>query len=164
MKLIAMLDGAQVPVTVERTGGGYLVRIGDRTFEADIVSANQYARSLRFIDGTQFLIGHSVEESIHEVSFGNRIVHVDLRDPLALKGVRSEDAAGGGTLKAIMPGRIVRVLVEKGSAVAKGEGLLVLEAMKMENEVLAPRDGVVREIFVQEGQTVENGAVLVFVE
>ena len=60
-----------------------------------------------------------------------------------------------------MPGRIVRVLVNKGDAVRKGAGLLILEAMKMENEIQSPADGVVEELFVEAGQTVDGGAELV---
>lgn len=150
-------------VSVERTGAGYLVRIGDREFEADLVWANEYARSLKFPDGTQFLIGHSVSGTVHEISFGNRIVHVDLRDPLAMKRHRAE-GTGGGSLNAIMPGRIVRVLVRDGDEVKKGDSLLVLEAMKMENEIKAPRDGVISEVFVEQGQTVETGAMLIAID
>ena len=62
-----------------------------------------------------------------------------------------------------MPGRIVRVLVNKGDSVTKGAGLLVLEAMKMENEIQAPTDGIVDQLFVTAGQTVEGGAELVHI-
>ena len=164
MKLMAMIEGTEVAVTVERTGAGYEVRVGERVFEADLVSANEFARSLRFADGSQFLIGHSLEGRRHEVSFGNRIVHVDLRDPLALRRGGSESEGAAGTLRAIMPGRIVRVHSSRGDVVAKGAALLVLEAMKMENEIVAPADGVITEVFVEEGQTVENGEPLVSIE
>jgi biotin carboxyl carrier protein len=60
-----------------------------------------------------------------------------------------------------MPGRIVRVLVQPGEAVRAGQGLIVVEAMKMENELRAPRAGTVAEIRVREGASVEADAVLV---
>ena len=63
-------------------------------------------------------------------------------------------------VKALMPGRVVRVLVTAGQSVLKGAGLLILEAMKMENEIHAPVDGVVDQIFVTAGTTVEAGAEL----
>jgi biotin carboxyl carrier protein len=62
-----------------------------------------------------------------------------------------------------MPGRVVRVLVARGDAVRKGTGLVILEAMKMENEIQAQADGTVDEIFVEPGQTVEAGADLVHI-
>jgi biotin carboxyl carrier protein len=62
-----------------------------------------------------------------------------------------------------MPGKIVRVLAEVGQRVAAGQGLVVMEAMKMENELGSPRDGLVHELPVREGQAVEAGALLAVV-
>lgn len=69
--------------------------------------------------------------------------------------------AGPPVLKAPMPGLVVRVLVEPGQEVAAGAGLVVLEAMKMENELKAPAPGRIRSISAQPGQPVDKGAVLV---
>ncbi len=67
-------------------------------------------------------------------------------------------------LKASMPGLVVRVIAEAGSAVKKGEPVLILEAMKMENEMRAPIDGAVRSIRVKPGQAVEKGELLMVLE
>ena len=67
----------------------------------------------------------------------------------------------GGTIKAPMPGLVLRVEVEEGQQLEAGEGVIVLEAMKMENEITAPGGGVVSAVHVAEGQTVEKGAPLV---
>jgi len=72
--------------------------------------------------------------------------------------------AGDGVVTAPMPGKILRVLVKEGERVKAGQGLIVLEAMKMENEVAAPRDGVVRRILVKEGDTVDTGQPLIELE
>ncbi len=68
---------------------------------------------------------------------------------------------GGGTIRAPMPGLVVRVLVEPGQAVEEGTGVVVLEAMKMENELRAAGPGVVRAVRVEAGMAVEKGEVLV---
>jgi biotin carboxyl carrier protein len=73
-------------------------------------------------------------------------------------------AAGAGAIRAIMPGAIVRVLVAEGAEVSAGDVVLVLEAMKMENELRAPVPGVVKAIHVQPGQAVEMNAVLAEIE
>jgi pyruvate carboxylase subunit B len=73
-------------------------------------------------------------------------------------------AAGAGAIRAIMPGAIVRVLATEGDEVAEGDVVLVLEAMKMENELNAPISGVVKAIHVQPGQTVEMNDVLAEIE
>ncbi len=164
MRFIARREGDDIPVEVERSGGGYRVKIGDRWLTADLVDAGPYLRSLRLEDGTQFSFAHHRDGNTHEISMQAATVHVDVFDPLALKRKRREDETGGaGVVKALMPGRIVRLLVEPGAAVRKGAGLLVLEAMKMENEIQSPADGVVDEFFVKPGDTVEGGADLVHV-
>ena len=73
-------------------------------------------------------------------------------------------ASGAGVIHAIMPGTIVRVLVEEGASVTAGDVILVLEAMKMENELRAPVSGTVKAIHVQTGQAVETNAVLAEIE
>lgn len=65
---------------------------------------------------------------------------------------------------AVMPGKVVQVDVKVGAKVKEGEGLLILEAMKMENEMTAPRGGVVKEVRVKPGQSVEGGQVMVVIE
>ncbi len=77
---------------------------------------------------------------------------------LAGGGVKSRDS---GVVKAPMPGMILRLQVEQGQWVKGGGGLVVLEAMKMENEIQAPQDGVVTRIYVEPGSVVEKGAPLV---
>lgn len=161
MKFIAKEGEKEFPVEVERHGSGYRVRIGERWLEADFVSVGRYVNSLRLEDGKQFSLVQHREGNSHEISLGGTTVRVEIIDPMAARRHRGEDqVSGGGVVKALMPGRVVRILVEKGAAVTKGTGLLILEAMKMENEIQAPADGTVDELLVEAGQTVEAGAVL----
>ncbi len=69
-------------------------------------------------------------------------------------------AAGGETVNSPMPGTILSVNVQNGAAVKKGDVLMILEAMKMENEIIAPCDGTIASVNVQNGASVETGAVL----
>jgi biotin carboxyl carrier protein len=164
VRLVASHNGVDTPVEVERHGGGYRVKLGERWMFADLVNAGPYVRSLRLEDGTQFALMHHAAGTAHEITLADATYHVEIRDPLSLMRRKSEDGVGGhGIIKALMPGRIVRVSVAKGDSVRKGAPLLVLEAMKMENEIQAPVDGVVDEIFVEAGQTVEGGADLVHI-
>jgi 3-methylcrotonyl-CoA carboxylase alpha subunit len=164
VKFIARHDGKDIPVTVERQGGGYLVQLGERSMVVDLVRAGGSLHSLRLEDGTQFALVHHRSGNEHEVGVLGRSVRVEIIDPLSLKRGRTEDElTASGRVTALMPGRVVRVLVAKGAAVQKGAGLVVFEAMKMENEILSPIDGVVGEVFVEAGQTVDSGAELVHV-
>lgn len=69
-------------------------------------------------------------------------------------------SAGGTVVSAPMPGKILKVLVQPGAQVKNGQNIMVLEAMKMENEILSPSDGVVREVKVKEGDNVNTGDTL----
>ena len=77
---------------------------------------------------------------------------------------KQQPVLAGEAVKAPMPGTVVRLAVRPGDPVKKGDVLLILEAMKMENEILAPRDGAVVQIPVQKGSAVETGSVLVLLE
>jgi len=79
-------------------------------------------------------------------------------------GAQSEERRIALSVKAPMPGLIVKIETKVGDMVKRGQGVMVVEAMKMENEVRAPSDGTVREIRVRERQTVEKGEVLVVIE
>ena len=71
--------------------------------------------------------------------------------------------SGGATISAPMPGKILKVLVQPGMQIKKGQNMLILEAMKMENEILAPSDGVVRDVKVKEGDNVNTGDPMVII-
>ncbi len=93
--------------------------------------------------------------------------HIDLMDEMKKKllSILGEAVgAGTGEVATAMPGKVVKVLVSEGDQVKKDQPLVILEAMKMENEFKAPYDGVVKSIKVKEGDTVEASAVLVVLE
>jgi biotin carboxyl carrier protein len=100
-----------------------------------------------------------------QVVVGGRSHRLRLLDERALRR-RERGAAGDGAkeIRAAMPGKVVAVLVDAGAAVERGQGVLVLEAMKMENEIGAPRAGTVVEIRVKPGQAVEAGELLARIE
>ncbi|MBA2621364.1 MAG: biotin/lipoyl-binding protein, partial [Acidobacteria bacterium] len=71
---------------------------------------------------------------------------------------------GAAEIKTAMPGKVVRVLAVEGAEIKAGDGVLIVEAMKMQNEMKAPKDGIVKEIRVVEGATVNAGDVLAIIE
>lgn len=94
-----------------------------------------------------------------------------LRSSVALRDPRNGGANGSGsqrsgvaTIKAPMPGKVIRLLVSEGTAVEAGQGLVVVEAMKMQNEMKAPRAGVVKALKTKEGATVAAGETLLVLE
>jgi pyruvate carboxylase subunit B len=160
----------------------YIVAILDREIEVDVdgdhvtVDGRTVPASLSAIPGTpvrQLLLGGRSEALALEsagagrwtvVRRGER-VELDVLDERA-RHIRSltggaERARGPASLKAPMPGLVVRLQVEAGQSVAAGAGVVVLEAMKMENELRAPAPGVVSAVRVRPGEAVEKGQVLV---
>jgi biotin carboxyl carrier protein len=101
--------------------------------------------------------------TLHDIHYAHSVLGAsELHEvPRFPSPVREE--VHGGCL-APMPGKILAVRIEPGQSVKKGETLVILEAMKMEHEVVAPHDGVVREVLVEVGQQVDTGAVLVVIE
>jgi biotin carboxyl carrier protein len=114
----------------------------------------------------------SYEIAVEPQAYGLRLVHLDGRTvPVKLLTPGTRGGSTGGTvlpagpvaIAAPMPGRVVKVLVAPGDAVAARQGLVVVEAMKMENELRAPRAGTIAEVRVQEGAPVDANAVLVVI-
>jgi len=103
----------------------------------------------------------------------NRVVAGGIAYELSVRGLEEEKAgpraaaravAGAGAVTAIMPGKIIRVLVAEGQPVSEGDVVCILEAMKMENELKAPQGGTVKALHIKPGQDVEMGAVLAEIE
>ncbi len=89
---------------------------------------------------------------------GGRRYPLEIRD---LKATTNRPASGDGRVKAPIPGLVTRLLVKQGETVEPGQPLLILEAMKMENEIRAPRGGIVQQLHVQAGESVARDALLV---
>jgi pyruvate carboxylase subunit B len=87
-----------------------------------------------------------------------------LEEEAAGPKVTADAVAGEGAVTAIMPGKLIRVLVAEGDQVAEGDVICILEAMKMENELKAPKAGTIKALHVQPGQDVEMGSVLAEIE
>lgn len=151
-------------VHVRRTRGGYDVTVDGRRRTVDAVPIGPTAWSL-VVEGRSYDVG-IVERPAGELTVyvNGRMVPVRLGG--RLRGRRRAEPAGGTgagahALVAPMPGRVAKVLVKVGDAVTARQGLIVVEAMKMENELRASRAGVVREVRVAEGASVEANTVLV---
>ncbi len=160
MKLEATLGGRSHEVITERREGRYVV----------VVDGVERVLDVRKLEGDFYSIlagGRSYEVSVERTKEGYEVRHgaasrlVRLSDPT--RKAREELLSRGGgpeRVVASMPGKVVRVLVSPGERVEAGQGLLVIEAMKMENEIAAPRAGAVTSIHVEAGLPVEAGALL----
>ena len=107
----------------------------------------------------------SLQGELHMV-IGSARYAVDVQDPRSLKTRRAVGGADAGPqkIKAAMPGKIVRVLVSEKDEVKAGQGVIVMEAMKMQNEMKSPKDGRVQKILAAEGSAVNAGDTLAIIE
>jgi biotin carboxyl carrier protein len=158
----AVVDGHKLRAEVRRTDGGYVVTLDGTTIGVDLLETGDHFLSL-LVEGRSYEVGVEKRDGKYRVHLPDGSVTVDLSEASRDGAARPRGPRGPERLVAPMPGRVVRVLAGEGDEVSPGQGLVVIEAMKMENELKSPRQGRVREIAVHEGQAVESGALLVVV-
>ena len=169
MRLIADIAGDRHELSIRREGTRLSARIDERSYkiEARETAACVY---LLIVDGRVYECrvdeGRGARTAFN-VSVGSHIYAVSLADPKRLRGAEvagAHAAEGSAQIIAPMPGKIVRVMIEAGAQVAAGDGLVVVEAMKMQNEMKSPKAGKVTALHARVGATVNAGDVLVVVE
>jgi biotin carboxyl carrier protein len=146
--------------------GRYDVSLDGATVHVDAVKSGPTIYSI-IEDGKQYEAMVD-EKGAHgfDVMVRGRIFHFDVLDERTklLAGSAAAVASGPQNVESEMPGKVVKVSASVGESVSEGQGIVVVEAMKMENEIPSPIDGVVTEIAVSEGDTVEAGAPLFTVD
>jgi biotin carboxyl carrier protein len=159
-------------VEVERQADGFLVTVDGTPRRVDAVRLDESTWSLLVPDAegrpwsVEAVVLPQNGDGSLQVYVSGRQVEVALRGGLGRRSREHAGVPGAGPQRvtAPMPGKVVRVLVRPGDDVQPRQGLVVVEAMKMENELRAARAGRVRDVFVAEGQSVEAGTALMVVE
>lgn len=135
-----------------REGGRYNLVIGEKSYEV-------YARRLKNAD--------EGEATRYEIQLGDQSFEVSIEDErtqLLTGAVRAGATSNAARVSAPMPGLVIGTPLEVGATVTAGQTVVVLEAMKMENDLASPISGSIKEMRVQKGQTVEQGQVLIIIE
>ena len=157
--LACSLDGIPFPAEIaEVQPGVYSLLIGGQSFAAhvDSTSSPQVAPSSQ---------NNARDTGNYMVQMDGVSYAVTVRDPRRRPRDRTQLAIEGRqTVKAPMPGKVIRVLVSEGQAVNAGQGLIVVEAMKMQNEIKCPKAGTVQKILARAGQAVNAGETLLVVD
>jgi biotin carboxyl carrier protein len=158
------IDGKAHRLELDRAENGWSCRLDGREIAVDAVLARANVLSLR-IGNRAFEV--KCERVGTETHFwvGSERFAVDVHDPRSLRGrLRAGDEEGPKKLTAPMPGKVVRILVAPGAEIEAGAGVVVVEAMKMQNEVKSPKKGMIQKILVNPGAPVNAGDVLAIVE
>ena len=159
------IDGKNYQLDLQRADGCWQCRLDGREVQMDAVLTRRDVLSV-LIEGKAYEIKRERTAADMHLWVGSARYAAELRDPRSLqsrKGTGS-DAKGPKKLLAPMPGKVVRVLLKETSAVEAGQGILVVEAMKMQNEIRSPKKGIVQKIVAGEGAAVNAGDVLAIVE
>jgi len=164
MKIDVIIDGARRSVELARSGdepARVIATIDGRRVETDVLKISPGMYSI-------LLDGRSLEVRVETLAdglllhTGGREYSVDIVDPRSWRRSRGGkiDLVGRQQVSAPMAGKIVRVLIAQGQHVESGQGLLVVEAMKMQNEIRSPKTGTVARLVAREGETVNAGEIL----
>ena len=158
------IDGTNYRLELDRAGNRWTCQLDGRAIEVDAVVARPDVLSLRIGNKAYEIKCERVGNDLH-LWVGSARFAAEVRDPRSLRGrPRAVDDHGPRKLTAPMPGKVVRVLVRQGVVVEAGTGVLVVEAMKMQNEIKSPKKGTIQKILVSEGAAVNAGDVLAIVE
>jgi biotin carboxyl carrier protein len=167
MKLVAEIGQEKLEIDVRREGDKVFATVNDKNYEleAHLTAPDTYLFKL---DGKVYecYVSPETANNLTHVSVGRNSYEFTLTDPKRLRGAGAAHAHGDGVaeIAANMPGKVVRVLVSAGDEVKAKDGVIVVEAMKMQNEMRSPKDGIVKEIRFAEGETVNAGDILVVIE
>ncbi|MGA7523793.1 MAG: biotin/lipoyl-containing protein [Acidobacteriaceae bacterium] len=165
MKLQVEIHGQTREVEIEpgEAPGQWMIRVDGEVIEADAHMLRPGVLSL-LIDGQAHRVVLDPHAEEPALLLGPERIPYDVEDPRSLKARRRHGGSEGPvTLKASMPGRVVRVLVEWGAQIEAHQGVVVIEAMKMQNELKSPKAGKVLELRVSPGDTVSTGDVLAII-
>ncbi|UCC12054.1 MAG: hypothetical protein JSW02_00545 [candidate division WOR-3 bacterium] len=161
----------------------YVVKIDDREFKVELekkgdrfdvlVDGQRKHVELVHRDGTAFLLlidsrpYRVVLEADDQLMVNDEVYHTEVLDEQIQKLIKASPQSLHKkelVLRASMPGLVIEVLVNEGDSVTRDQGLLIIEAMKMQNEMKSSRDGVVKQVLVKKGQTINSGDKLVVIE
>lgn len=161
MKYVAEIDGQEFTVEVDPSGE---ITFCDVPCSACLESAHRDALFTLLVGETPHEVHLAPRrDGAYTVTIAGNRFEVQVRDERAWRlaeGAVSPTDTGTATVRSPMPGVVVDVLVEPGAVVLAGDGVAILEAMKMENEIRAPRDGIVHSVHVAPGQAVSLDDVI----
>ena len=175
MHYVALVGGKERLVEVsESSPGSYQLTIDGQLHQVDARFVSDSTLSL-ILEGPAYEVGQAYEVELERQSSGTdsvlvrgEVIAVEVLDLRRMRLRKAQQSSAGRegpeTIVSPMPGKIVAVLVAEGDAVREGQGVIVVEAMKMENELKASKDGIVRALNVAEGAAVDGGAVLCCIE
>ncbi len=170
MHYVALINGDERTVEVtELASGKFRLVMDGREMMVDAREVSDSTLSLvNGDDAYNIELEHDPHGQGDNVLVRGHLINVEVMDLRTMRLRRAAESAGGpagpAQICAPMPGMVVDIFVEEGQEVTEGQGLLVVEAMKMENELKSPKDGVVKNLSATKGEAVDSGVALCVIE
>ena len=163
MKYFVTVNGRAHEVELIERLGALQVKVDGRAFDASYQQVDDLGQVVVLHDGKSYGLSIEGDENQVAITLAGHFYDVKLEDERERAAHAAERAGGraGGVVNSVMPGVVVELLVKKGDTIEKGAPLLILSAMKMQNEIGATASGVVKDVHVAPGQAVAAGAKLV---
>jgi len=161
VRYLVSIDGRTFDVEIVADAGERRCRLNGHDVRVDFIAVNANAASLLIRDKS-----YAARRDSGSVWIGQRRYEVSLDDPRSWQGRRRRQSVQTGPqrLTASMPGKIVRILAGEGDNIQLGQGIVVVEAMKMQNEIKSGKSGRLQKLLVRQGANVNPGDVLAIVE
>jgi len=163
MAYIVKIDDKEFKCEVEKKEKNYRILLDGKEIQAEVVKADKESLTL-IINNKPYQIYLHEDNQLMVNTEGYSYEVIDEKVARVMKSGTEVLHKKEAVVTAPMPGLVIEVEVQEGDAVKKGQGLLIVEAMKMQNEMKSPRDGVVKKILVQKGQTVNSRDTLIIIE
>lgn len=162
MKYFAKVNGREHEIELVERLGELVVTVDGKTLDLTYQEVDDLGQVVLLREGMSYALSIEGDEQKVQVTLAGHFHEITLEDERerAAHAADRAQSKGGGMVTAVMPGVVVELLVKPGDRVAKGAPLLILSAMKMQNEIGAPVDGIVKDVFVGAGQAVASGAKL----
>jgi len=163
VKYFVTVNGAEHEVELVERAGELVVRYDGAPVRASYDEVDRLGQVGLFLENRSFAVSIEGGPQAAAVTVAGHLYAVEIEDERERAARQADRSRGkrGGDLKSVMPGIVVQVLVREGQRVEEGQTLLILEAMKMRNEIVAPTAGTVAALHVSEGEAVKGGARLV---
>jgi biotin carboxyl carrier protein len=163
VKYYVQVNGRDHQVELVERLGQLVVAVDGKPLDVTYDEVDDLGQVVLLHEGLSYGLSIEGDESRVQVTLAGHFHDIRLEDERERAAHAADRAQGkaGGVVTAVMPGVVVEVLVQPGATVTKGQPLLILSAMKMQNEIAAPTDGVVQQIFATAGQAVAAGAKLI---
>ncbi|MCK4427998.1 MAG: biotin/lipoyl-binding protein [candidate division Zixibacteria bacterium] len=165
MELEFSVEEQTYKLEVDHKDGKYLVRLGDKQYNVDSQSISENCLSL-LVDGKAYTVFIAEGEGKKYISLqGEQFCVEEAKAEIEARSLAESDTLKGApTIASPMPGKVVKILVGEKDKVEKGQGLVIVEAMKMENEIRSPSAGVVKKINFKEGDLVDAAELIIELE